>query len=230
MSDANPASPAPARRSIAAPLAMGVALAVLAGVAVRRAVTDPAEPHTPLGVTPPGEPRGNVLADYFEICDFSLVDQDGRSFTRKALEGRIAVVDFFFTSCPSACIALTAKMRSLAEALRGESDVLLVSISVDPSTDTPEVLKRYAAVNGAGSTNWTFVSGAVEEVKRVCESFKAALGVKDATGDISHSTRLYVVDRHGHLRAIHDTQIDAEWKPATIHSVRLLLEQQPRGQ
>ena len=60
-------------------------------------------------------------------------------------------------------------------------------------------------------------------MQKLCKQFMAAFSGREADGNINHSTRLNVIDRQGRLRAIHDTQIDEEWKPAVLHSVRLLL-------
>jgi cytochrome oxidase Cu insertion factor (SCO1/SenC/PrrC family) len=214
----------PPRRSLLAPLALFAALVLLAVVAIRRAAGPDADEATAAAI----EERGRKLPDYFDVEDFSLVDQDGRPFTKAGLAGRITIVDFFFTGCPGPCIALTSKMRSLVATLGSEPDLQFLSISVDPQADTPDALRRYAATQGANFPRWRFLTGKPEEVRRVCAAFKAALGEKLPSGDISHSTYLYVVDRRQRLRGIHDTQMAEEWKPAVLHTVRRLLEQQPR--
>jgi len=234
MNDRAPAAPpppgppppppaAPSRRSIAAPLALGAALVVLGAVAVRRALA----PREEAGAAAESSPRGRVLADYGEVVEFELVDQQGRPFTRRDLAGRIWVLDFFFTTCPGPCIELTAKMRNLVAALRHRDEVGFLSVSVDPKNDTPSHLASYARSSGGDFDRWRWLTGDVEQVKKLCRNFMAAFGDKDSTGDINHSTRIHVIDRAGRLRAIHDTQLDEEWKPAVLHSVNLLLAQQP---
>jgi cytochrome oxidase Cu insertion factor (SCO1/SenC/PrrC family) len=225
------AAPAP-RRAPAVPLALGAALVALVILAIARSGGDDEPvargtggPPTagPDGFDAGGEPRGKVLADFGALPEFRFVDHLSRPFTNESLAGRIWIVDFFFTSCPGPCLELTTKMRVLGNALRAEPDVHLLSVTVDPENDTPQALERYARSHGGGLPNWHWVTGDREQVKALCAAFLAAWGEKDpASGDISHSTRIHVVDREGRVRAIHDTQLPDEWKPAVLHSVRLL--------
>ena len=86
---------------------------------------------------------------YAELPDFQLTDQDERPFGKKNMEGRVWIVDFVFTRCPTVCTTLSERMSKLQVRLRNTGgDVRLLSISVDPEHDTPAVLKEYAKSSG----------------------------------------------------------------------------------
>ena len=222
--DVSAEAPRP-RRSTAAPIALGLALIALAIVAIQRLGGDDAKKDgsgrsdTALS----GEPRGNKLADWGEVEPVEFTDSRGVKFTNADLLGKVTVIDFFFTTCAGPCLELTSKMRALSLALSADPDVQLVSISVDPDADTPDVLERYARVQGSSASAWRWLTGERAQVEKLCKQFMAAFSGREADGNINHSTRIHVIDRQGHLRAIHDTQLEDEWKPAVIHSVKLLL-------
>lgn len=101
--------------------------------------------------------------------DFQLVDQSGAPFSSEALEGRIWVASFIYTTCPDICPIITARLATLADSLAAEGllgdDVHLVTFTVDPERDTPAVLREYAERQGvAGRPGWSFVTGDPDDV------------------------------------------------------------------
>ena len=92
------------------------------------------------------------------VAAFRFSASDGRTLTEQDLRGKVWIVDFFFTTCSGPCPRISAQMRSLQDELAG-SQVMLVSISVDPTADTPEVLRDYAQRIGADSSRWWFLTG-----------------------------------------------------------------------
>ena len=117
------------------------------------------------------------------LPDWSLVDADGRPFGSRELHGQVYVVSFFFTQCRSICPAIMRGMARLAEGFdkNGVTGVRLVSISVDPEHDTPEVLKEYARGIGANPARWTLVTGDPARVRAlVVDGFKTPM-VRAAT-------------------------------------------------
>ena len=113
------------------------------------------------------------------LPDFRLTDQRGQPFDRRMLLGRVWVTDFVFTHCAEACPRLTQKMRSLQDQLTQQEAagrIGLLSVSVDPERDTPEVLQRYAQTFGARDEVWRFLTGPEAEVERaVVQGFKIAM-------------------------------------------------------
>ncbi len=142
----------------------------------------------------------------FELPDFELVRADGTPFRRADLAGHVWVVSFFFTSCPSTCPRVTRAMKSLAERYDAHDlPVRLLSISVDPERDTPEVLARYGETVGADPARWTFVTGPKEAVYDLLENgFRLGVGQREEQGDgrydIAHSTKLALVGPEGGVR------------------------------
>jgi protein SCO1/2 len=144
------------------------------------------------------------LPVYGEIPDFSLIDSSGRTFARSELAGKVWVADFIFTNCAGACPSMTEKMRKFQDAAPPE--VQLVSFTVDPARDTPEVLAAYAKNYGADSGRWHFLTGGKDALYKLSiEGFK--LAVDDTMGSeiepITHSSRFVLVDRQGRIRGFY---------------------------
>jgi protein SCO1/2 len=108
---------------------------------------------------------------------FVLRDQDGKTIDNSIFNGRLTVVDFFFTHCKLVCPALTQHMVDQQRALKG-TGARLLSVSVDPEHETPETLKRYAAEHEADLTRWTFACGDRQTIGAIIEG-----GMKFAVGD-----------------------------------------------
>jgi len=147
-------------------------LAVRAAAAVALVLLSAA--FTPLGA-PPGGPRYDRSVERYEVPDVTLVDQEGRPVrAREALGGPGPVIlDFIYGTCTTICPVLSAGFASLQRRLGDESDrVRLVSISIDPEHDTPEVtrayLERYRARPG-----WDFLTGSREDVDALMRAFEA---------------------------------------------------------
>ena len=153
------------------------------------------------------------------LPEFSLVDQDGEPFTRDSMEGSLWVSAFVFTHCRSTCPRLTAHMRGLQTRLSDVEAANLVSVSVDPRNDTPEVIKAYMAKNELDERNWRFVTGDEKSIRHVVvDGFRVGLGDEDSkaagAADIMHSNSFVLVDREarvrGYYRADNDGIADLE--------------------
>ncbi len=143
-----------------------------------------------------------------QVPDFRLTGKDGAVVRRADLLGRPFIADFIFTRCAGSCPRMTAELARLDRQLG--SRVRLVSVSVDPGFDTPEVLARYAAAHGA-SERWLFLTGEPEEVRRlVFEGFRLAFDPEPPPGAASpeepilHSSRFVLVDGRGRIRGYYD--------------------------
>lgn len=143
--------------------------------------------------------------DALVVPEFTMTAQNGETFTRSDLLGRVTVLDFFFTSCPAICPALARSMKQIQDAV-GDRGVRLVSISVDPEHDTVPVLRAHAEEVGADPDVWTFLrADDFEQVRRVSEDgLKLGLTldeerpIKARTGAdmpwIDHSGKLVLLD------------------------------------
>jgi len=143
-------------------------------------------------------------------ADYVLVDQQGRPFSPETLRGKVWVAGFVFTTCPSSCPVVTQAMHDLrARFDRYGVDVEMVSFTVDPKADTPEVLAQYMADQALPSEHWRFVTGEPQAVLGLVRSgFKLGVGQREADAegvayDIAHSTKLALVDGDGGVRGFY---------------------------
>jgi protein SCO1/2 len=159
------------------------------------------------------------------IGSYELIDQSGAPFGSAELRGKVAIVDFVFTSCPDVCPVLTTQMANLHRRIR-DDDVRFVSISVDPEHDTPEVLRSYAARFRADTARWKFLTGPSAPAV-VQDHFRVAIGDRSPRADGSytllHGSRFLLVDRRGTLRGIYGT--DREELDRLEHDVARLREE-----
>ncbi len=160
-----------------------------------------------------------TLSDLGEVAEFSLTNQSGKTITTADLKGKIWVADFFFTSCQGVCPVMTARMSKLDKSL-GEKGLHLLSISVDPATDTPEKLTEYAK-NFEAKNNWQFLTG--EKAKIIDLSVK---GFRLSLGEdpMSHSQRLVLIDGRSHIRGYYSIDRENEMQLIVEHATQLLKE------
>ncbi len=176
-----------------------------------------------LGCGPP-----DSLPVWGELPSFSLSDQNSQPFGSADLRGAVWVADFVFTSCPGRCPLLTREMSRIQREIttRGWDDVRLVSISVDPETDTPQTLAAYAQKHGADSKLWRFLTGPREQVWNLSvEGFMlpvAAAAEHGGGGPILHSNKFVLADRRGQIRGYYDALEPEQWSKliADLKSVR----------
>lgn len=141
-----------------------------------------------------------------EVPEFVLLERNGNEVGLSDLLGHVWVADFIFTHCAGPCPLLSAQMQALQAPLRKYPDTRLVSFSVDPERDTPEVLSRYAERYLADPDHWLFLTGEKSGVYSVIrDGFQLGVGgVEEGTDQIMHSLRFALVDRKGRVRAYYD--------------------------
>lgn len=139
--------------------------------------------------------------------EFGFTDQDGEIFTSQQLDGKVYVVDFFFTSCPSICPIMTANMMKLQKRFSGFSDFHQVSFTVDPTRDTPEALKQYASTRQINLSKWTFLTGEQDSLYAVAYDYlSSAMEDSTAVGGFLHTEYFILVDKEGNIRSRKDEQ------------------------
>jgi protein SCO1/2 len=140
--------------------------------------------------------------------DFTLTNQDGQKVSLQDLRGKIVVVTFVFTNCESGCMVSTVKLKDVQAAFKNKP-VDLVSITFDPAHDTPARLKEYATHFEVDLGNWSFLTGAREELQPVLDDYHIEVtrsGKKDASGAIlsssivDHELKAFVIDGSGMTR------------------------------
>ena len=102
--------------------------------------------------------------EYRKVPAFEFINQEGKTITNETYAGKVYVVEFFFSTCPSICPIMNRKMLSIQDAFFGNSNFGIASISITPEIDTPAVLKTYAKNQGILHRNWHLLTGVSEEV------------------------------------------------------------------
>jgi len=167
------------------------------------------------------------LPAYGELPAFQLTDQDARPFGLAELRGQVWVAGFIFTRCETICPVIVAKMRTVKDETAALGPALrLVSFSVDPQYDTPEVLRAYAKQRGADDPRWIFLTGDYRVMREtVVDGLKMVMEKSD-DGDpdgIFHGSHLVLVDGVGRIRGYYDTS-DADVIERVVRDARALVE------
>ena len=135
------------------------------------------------------------------IPSFEFTDSDGNLISKKELTGKVWVADFIFTTCTMACPVMTGNMNLIHKAFKNNDKVRIVSISVYPEYDTPEILKEYASRYNANTNRWHFLTGPEENVKLV---IKNGFKMGDYEDIIFHSEKFALVDQNGNIRGYYN--------------------------
>ncbi len=136
------------------------------------------------------------------IPDFTFINQEGNAAGSADMEGKITIVDFFFTSCPSICPVMSKEMERVNDMFRDEDRVQILSISIDPTYDTPEILKEYADEHRAESGKWDFLTGDKLETYELarCGFVLPTIDGMGVPDDFIHSDKFILVDDLGRIR------------------------------
>ena len=132
-----------------------------------------------------------------KLIDFQLTDQDGEIFSKEDLLGKVWVADFIFTTCAGPCPVMSGQFAELQSRFSNAPDLNLLSISVNPDYDSPEILREYGGRYGANYNKWRFLTGDREAIHELAvDGFKVG-SVEDP---IFHSTRFILLDDKARIR------------------------------
>ncbi|WP_282017287.1 SCO family protein [Salegentibacter mishustinae] len=155
-------------------------------------------------------PNINKKLAYIEINgkkkkapDFQLVNQDGDTITNKDYLGKVYVAEFFFTTCPTICPIMNQNLVEVQEEFQDKEDFGIVSFSIDPKHDTPEVLKSYAENYGIDHPNWNLLTGEKDAIYGLANGgFNIYAGEdSDVPGGFAHQGLFALVDKEGYIRS-----------------------------
>ncbi len=146
---------------------------------------------------------------FYQIPKFYLTDETGEGLGYSAFEDKIMLVDFFFTTCSTICPIMTGEMEKLQRRLKESQEienVMFLSVTINPETDTPAVLKSYADEKGADLNYWKIATGELDYIDELSkEGFFLAIDRDAAYQDgIIHSSQLILVDWNRHIRGSYD--------------------------
>jgi protein SCO1/2 len=142
------------------------------------------------------------LPTYGTVPGFALTAESGKSFGSADLEGHVWVANFFFTTCNGPCPRMSAQLHKLQGMIQDRREVRLVSISIDPKHDTPEVVAAYAKRWKADPVRWRFLTGEPEKIKELSwDTFH----LSEVGGALQHSTKFALVDKKLQIRGYYDS-------------------------
>ncbi|MFT4983040.1 MAG: protein SCO1/2 [Flavobacterium sp.] len=137
---------------------------------------------------------------------FELINQDGLKITNESYKGKVYVLEFFFTTCPSICPKMNQSMLLIEKKFFGNPNFGIVSITIDPKHDTPEVLKEHANLLGVKSSSWNFLTGDRDKIYDLAnKGFNLYAGENSkVNGGFEHSGLFALVDKNGDIRCRKD--------------------------
>ena len=145
------------------------------------------------------------LEDIGPVPAFKLTDQNEKTITEKNYLGKVYVVEFFFSTCPTICPVMNQNMLLLQQEFYGNPGFGIASITINPEYDTPKVLKAHADQLGVKHYNWHFLTGQKDYIFDLAKSFKLYAGVNPkAAGGFEHSGMFALVDKEGRIRCRKD--------------------------
>ena len=141
-----------------------------------------------------------------KVPDFKLINQEGDIITNKDYLGKVYIVEFFFTTCPSICPIMSENLVEIEKEFKGNENFGIASITIDPAHDTPQVLKKYAEDYKITNPNWNFLTGDREEIYTMANSGFGIFADEDETvaGGFAHSGLFALIDKEGYVRSRED--------------------------
>ena len=148
------------------------------------------------------------LVEIGPVPTFKLTNQDNKSISDKDYLGKVYVVEFFFSTCPTICPKMNQSMLQLQEEFYGNPNFGLASITIDPTKDTPQVLKEHANLLGVKHYNWHFLTGDKEYIYSLAnKGFNLYAGENNkVAGGFEHSGLFALIDKDGKIRCRKDAQ------------------------
>jgi len=137
------------------------------------------------------------------VPSFEFIDQDSLVITDKDYLGKVYIVEFFFTSCPSICPIMTKNLVDLQEEFKTSNDFGVASFTITPEYDTPMVLKEYAEKHGITNLDWHLMTGNQEAIYELANTgFNIFVSeMPDAPGGFEHAGLFALIDKNGYLRS-----------------------------
>ncbi|MEY3927646.1 MAG: hypothetical protein RJA97_653 [Bacteroidota bacterium] len=171
-------------------------------------------PERQLPILNPSDLNPALVADSLEgkgmdhhVADFELVDQTGTRRSARDVEGKVRIVSYFFTTCPTICVDMAAGLRKVQDAFAGDDRIRILSHTAMPEYDSVPILADYGDRNGCNPAQWWLLTGEPEELNRLARtSYFAVLEEGQGWDEHSfiHTENLVLVDAQGRLRGYYD--------------------------
>lgn len=137
---------------------------------------------------------------------FQFINQDGDTISNEDYKGKVYLVEFFFTTCPTICPVMNRNLVEIQEEFEGEEDFGIASFSIDPAHDTPEVLSAYAEKYGIDHPHWNLMTGKKEKIYKLANKGFGIYAGEDteAAGGFAHQGMFALIDKEGYIRSRRD--------------------------
>lgn len=169
---------------------------------------------------------GQIDTVYHQIPAFRFLNQDSVWVSEKDMVGKIYIADFFFTSCPTICPKMKTQLLRIYERYAENDVIRILSHSIDPTYDTPSVLKQYSTRLQVKSPRWNMLTGDKAAIYKLGEKsyMVTAQEDKNEAGGFVHSGAFILVDKNRHVRGIYDGTQEAEVNHL-IEDIEILLKE-----
>jgi protein SCO1/2 len=173
-----------------------------------------------------GEAKSDLTASsekfspLYDTPAFELTDQNGKTFAKTDLMGKVWIADFVFTHCGGPCPIMSSKLAEIQKQVDRPA-VKLVSFSVDPERDTPAVLKEYARTYGADESRWSFLTGPKQAIYDTAAAMKITAIPATADAPIIHSDLFLLVDRAGQVVGVYHSNDNDRMKQLVADATEL---------
>ncbi|MCK7589808.1 SCO family protein [Subsaxibacter sp. CAU 1640] len=141
-----------------------------------------------------------------KVPTFSFTNQNGQTITNKDYEGKVYIVEFFFTTCPTICPRMSSNLVQIQDSFKGIQNFGVASFTINPAHDTPEVLKAYAEQYGMTNPNWHLMTGDQEQIYKLANEGFNLYTAEDGEveGGFEHSGNFALIDKNGFIRSRKD--------------------------
>lgn len=141
-----------------------------------------------------------------KVPSFNFTDQNGKTITNKDYEGKVYIVEFFFTTCPTICPRMSSNLVQIQEAFEAFNNFGVASFTINPEHDTPEILKDYADQYGMNNPHWHLMTGKEKEIYKLANEGFNLYTAKDGEleGGFEHSGNFALIDKNGFIRSRKD--------------------------
>lgn len=148
----------------------------------------------------------NINEEPKKVPAFSFTNQDGKTITNDDYLGKVYVVEFFFTTCPTICPRMSRNLVDIQEEFKGFEDFGVASFTINPEFDTPDVLKAYAEKYEVNNPNWHFMTGDEKDIYDLANNgFTIYAGKnEEVEGGFEHSGNFALIDKEGFIRSRKD--------------------------
>lgn len=138
-----------------------------------------------------------------KVPNFSFTNQDGKTITNKDYLGKVYVIEFFFTTCPTICPRMNRNLVEIQNKFQEFENFGVASFTINPDYDTPEILKAYATSYGITNPNWHLMTGNQEEIYKLANEGFNLYTAQDVEveGGFEHSGNFALIDKNGYIRS-----------------------------